>query len=73
MHLENDELNRIPTEIKLLKNLQKLYLSNNQFEKFPLEIEGLNNLKYLDLKNNLIQQKDRNEILELNFGFQIKL
>jgi Leucine-rich repeat (LRR) protein len=73
LHLENDELNTIPSEIKLLKNLKKLYLSNNKFEKIPLEIEGLNNLKYLDLKNNLIKQQDRDDILELNFGFQIKL
>jgi Leucine-rich repeat (LRR) protein len=73
LHLENDELNRIPSEIKLLKNLKKLYLSNNQFEKFPLEIEALHNLKYLDLKNNLIKQQEIDKILELNFGFQIKL
>jgi len=52
--LNDNLLEEIPPEIKLLHNLKRLYLSNNNLKSLPNEIEELHMLKLLDIsKNNL--------------------
>jgi Leucine-rich repeat (LRR) protein len=49
-----------------------LYLNNNKLKSFPLPLKGLQELQFLDLKDNFIEQKEV-DLLNLNFGFQIRL
>jgi Leucine-rich repeat (LRR) protein len=72
LHLENDNLNLLPVEIKNLQNLEFLYLNQNSFKEIPKEVRGLDHLQYLDLKNNKIAPT----LLipeNINFGFKINL
>ncbi len=72
LHLENDNLNSLPLEIKSLKNLEFLYLNKNSFKEIPKELKGLDHLQYLDLKNNKIAPSMLTPE-NINFGFKISL
>jgi Leucine-rich repeat (LRR) protein len=69
LHLENDNLSKLPSEILLFKNLENLYLNQNNFKKIP-EIQTLDHLKYLDLRDNKIKP-ELQDMKNLNFGFKI--
>lgn len=72
LHLENDDLNSLPVEIKNLDSLEFLYLNQNNFKEIPKEVKGLDHLQYLDLKNNkIIPTMAPPE--NINFGFKINL
>lgn len=72
LHLENDNLNALPVEIKNLQNLEFLYLNQNSFKEVPKELKGLDHLQYLDLKNNKIPPTVHTPE-NINFGFKISL
>ena len=72
IHLENDDLNRLPSNFKELNQLESLYLNDNKFKSIPKGIEGLDHLQYLNLEKNKIKLDDRYK-QDLNFGFKIKL
>ncbi|KAG9433012.1 PH domain leucine-rich repeat-containing protein phosphatase 2 [Apis mellifera carnica] len=61
VHLESNELRRIPRELLELAGLTYLNLSDNKIEKIPADISQLINLKELIL--------DRNGIKELPYEF----
>jgi Leucine-rich repeat (LRR) protein len=71
LHLENDNLQQVPSNIVLLKNLEFLYLNNNKLKSIPAELKGLKNLNYLDVHDNefnLYNPEFRNQ----GFGFKIR-
>ena len=70
LHLENNNLERLPSEIALLKNLAQLYLNQNRFKEFPREVRGLKHLEQLDIKNNAVPIP-MNPQENMNFGFRI--
>ena len=72
LHLENDNLNSLPVEIKGLVNLEFLYLNQNRINEIPQELKGLDHLQYLDLKNNKITPSITPPE-NINFGFKINL
>ena len=72
LHLENDNLNSLPVEIKNLQNLEFLYLNQNSFKEIPKELKGLDHLQYLDLKYNKITPT-MTPPENINFGFKISL
>jgi Leucine-rich repeat (LRR) protein len=63
-------LERLPSEIALLKNLAQLYLNQNRFKEFPKEVRGLKHLEQLDIKNNAVPIP-MNPQENMNFGFRI--
>lgn len=69
LHLENDNLKDLPSEILQFKNLEALYLNQNHFKEIP-KIEALDHLNYLDLKDNDINV-ELLDMKNLNFGFKI--
>jgi Leucine-rich repeat (LRR) protein len=69
LHLENDNLSTLPSELMRFKNLESLYLNNNKFKEVP-KLETLDHLKYLDLKENNIKPEFQ-DLKNLNFGFKI--
>lgn len=69
LHLENDNLTMLPSEMQLFKNLESLYLNKNKFKDVP-KLETLDHLKYLDLKDNNIKP-ELQDLKNLNFGFKI--
>jgi Leucine-rich repeat (LRR) protein len=69
LHLENDHLKSLPSELLRFKNLEKLYLGNNELKQIPV-LKTLDHLKYLDLKNNNIET-DIRDMKNLNFGLKI--
>ena len=53
----NDQfIDEIPKEIKLLTKLKSLDLSGNNIKKIPSEIKNLTNLVKIDLGNNIIEK-----------------
>lgn len=72
LHLSNDKLDHLPTNFNKIKNLEKLYIDNNNFNFLPNQIKGLDHLQYLDIEKNPLQI-NQTDILNLNFGFKIKL
>lgn len=52
LDLSKQKLERIPTDVFRLINLEVLVLSKNKIEEIPPEIESLKNLKVLDLSRN---------------------
>jgi Leucine-rich repeat (LRR) protein len=71
LHLENDQLKSLPSEILAFKNLEYLYLNNNDFKTIPV-LKPLDHLKYLDLKDNKIKP-ELQDMKNLNFGLKINL
>ena len=69
LHLENDNLSVLPSELLRFKNLESLYLNNNKLKEIP-KLEALDHLKYLDLKDNYIKP-ELQDMKNLNFGFKI--
>ena len=70
LHLENDNISRLPGTIRNFKNLEYLYLNDNKLKKIPKQLKGLDHLQYLDINNNQLKP---NTIApeNLNFGFKI--
>jgi Leucine-rich repeat (LRR) protein len=54
LHLEGDRFNKLPEQIKELKNLEALYLRDNNLTDLPESLIYLKRLKYVDLTNNRI-------------------
>ena len=69
LHLENDHLKSLPSEILDFTNLENLYLGNNELKTIP-KIKTLDHLKYLDLKDNKIKP-ELQDMKNLNFGLKI--
>ena len=70
LHVDNDNLKKLPQKITLLTHLEKLYLNNNHFKAIPVEIKGLRNLTYVDFHHNDYKPKlDQT----LNFGNGIRI
>lgn len=53
--LENKQIKNIPSSIKLLKNLVRIYSKQNLLTFIPKEIFELKELKHIDLSENLIE------------------
>lgn len=56
INLSDRNLNFIPSQVFLLKNLMRIGLSNNTLELIPKEFASLTNLKYINLKGNLLSE-----------------
>lgn len=56
LHLNNNKINKIPTEIKQLKKLKRLYLSHNFLTKLNSSIGHLTELKQLLLARNQLRE-----------------
>jgi len=74
LNLSNKNLNEIPEEIAILKNLQSLDISNNSFKSLPSVLLGLN-LKSINIKNNALSSLDNKmgtldnlEVLDISFN-----
>ncbi|XP_076675085.1 PH domain leucine-rich repeat protein phosphatase isoform X2 [Andrena cerasifolii] len=64
LHLESNELSRIPLELLELRGLTHLNLSDNKIEKIPADVRQLINLKELILDRNGIKDLPH-ELVEL--------
>jgi len=53
-HLSENQLEKLPSEINSLKNLESLSLDANNFKEFPEFVMDLRNLEYLGLGWNQI-------------------
>lgn len=56
LNFQGLQLEKIPEELKELKDLQRLYLNDNQLNEIPKELGELTNLRRLDLQNNQLTQ-----------------
>jgi Leucine-rich repeat (LRR) protein len=70
LHLDNDRINYIPSEMLKLKNLEYLSLRHNALKEFPKNINSLSHLKHLYLNENSVPL-DNVELRNINFGFEI--
>lgn len=70
--LSFNNLEAIPPEIKLFKDLVALYLNNNPLQTIPVEIAECKKLKTLDLSNTLVTWLPR-EMAELKFLSEVHL
>ncbi|MCP4603722.1 MAG: GTP-binding protein, partial [Proteobacteria bacterium] len=64
LNLNDLDLERLPTEIGCLTDLERLYLYNNKLRALPGEIGQLESLKRLDLDNNQLAELPE-EIVQL--------
>ncbi len=71
LHLENDNLSKLPKDFLKLDHIETLFLNNNNFIELPKEIKGLNHLKFLDFHDNKLKLDNKN-LQNLDFGFKIK-
>jgi Leucine-rich repeat (LRR) protein len=55
LHLENDGLKSLPSNIFQLSHLEALYLNNNKFKKVPEQIKGIKSLQYVDIHENKLK------------------
>jgi len=55
LNLSNNQIKKLPKEIKKLENLEEIDLYNNRLQYLPKEIWKLKKLKILNLKNNQLQ------------------
>lgn len=72
LHLENDQLNKLPKKIYRLNHLESLYLNNNKFKEFPTELKEMPNLKYLDFHDNKLSPLELQNFQSQNFGIKIR-
>lgn len=56
LNLSYYNITQIPSDVKYLNNLQRLYLNTNQLTQLPREIGQLTNLHTLYLYNNQLTQ-----------------
>nr|XP_006823254.1 PREDICTED: uncharacterized protein LOC100370876 [Saccoglossus kowalevskii] len=55
LDISDNKLQKIPKQIRILKNLKELYLSNNEIKTVPCEITHLTELHELDISNNELE------------------
>lgn len=56
LHLEDNAIRELPSNIGKLRNLESLNLHNNNLRTLPVEIEQLKKLEWLSLYNNPIKE-----------------
>ena len=71
LHLENDNLKRIPKSLMNFTHLEELYLNKNQFKKIPKELNRIKSLHYVDLYDNKTKL-DMKGIDKQRFGLQMR-
>ena len=71
LHLENDNLKSIPSDLLYFNNLEKLYLNNNKFRQTPVELQELKELNFIDLHDNKYKL-NYPEIEDQGFGIKIQ-
>ena len=52
IHLKDANINSLPQDILLFKNLVQIYLDNNNFTEIPLILNEFDKLRYISLKGN---------------------
>ncbi|KAI8895897.1 hypothetical protein BC833DRAFT_599670 [Globomyces pollinis-pini] len=55
-NLANRNLVRIPVEIHLLTQLERLGLNNNRLTSLPIQLNSLLQLRYLNLRSNSLKE-----------------
>ena len=63
IHLKDANINSLPQEILLFKNLEHIYLNNNQFTKLPLILNELNKLEHINLSGNFLDQNSLQDLI----------
>ena len=71
LHLEDNQLNALPENLRDLTHLKELYLSRNMIKNLRLDLKQARDMDYLDVQGNPMN-KDSKEYLErtgLRFKF----
>ncbi len=71
LHLENDKLRSIPSNIFLMRNLETLYLNDNRITKIPRQLKRMKNLKYIDLHHNKLKPSSQ-DMMQPDHGFKFR-
>jgi len=72
IHLKDANINSLPQDILVFKNLNAIYLDNNNFTEIPLILNEFNKLKYISLKGNRLNKKSLQDLLHFSGSDSVK-
>jgi Leucine-rich repeat (LRR) protein len=61
LHLENDNLEKVPNNILRLKQLEMIYLNDNKIKEFPEFMRDMEKLYFIDMQHNLLSPAIENQ------------
>ena len=72
IHFKDANINSLPQEILLFKNLEQIYLDDNNFTEIPLILNELNKLRYISLKGNHLNKNSLQDLLHFSGSDSVK-